>query len=77
MVWLGAHAEGLGSRCCGFGGLGLVPPGEGGVLPLLLRQYHIEHRVKMLRNLVPRPRNVFHSPPGGLAVLREKNIAAD
>ena len=39
----------------GFGGLGLVPLGEAGVLPLLLHRFHIEHRVKMLRNLVPPP----------------------
>ena len=40
----------------GFGGLGLVPLGEGGVLLLLLHRSHIEHRVKMLRNLVPPPK---------------------
>ena len=33
--------------------------------------------MKMLRNLVPRPPIFFHLPPGGLAVLREKNIAVD
>ena len=51
--------------------------GEGGVLPLLLHRFHIEHRVKMLRNLVLRPPNIFHPPPDGLAGLREKNIAVD
>ena len=61
----------------GFGGLGLVPLGEGGVLPLLLHRFHIEHRVKMLRNLVPGPRNFFHPPPRGLALLREKNNAVN
>ena len=39
----------------GFGGLGLVPLGAGGVLPLLHHRFHIEHRVKMFTNLVPRP----------------------
>ena len=61
----------------GFGGLGLVPLRKGGVLPLFLHRFHIEHQVKMLRNLVPPPPNFFHLPPGGLAVLREKNIAVD
>ena len=61
----------------GFSGLGLVPLGEGGVLPLLLHRFHIEHRVKMLRNSVPRPPNFFHPPPGGLAILREKNVAVN
>ena len=60
----------------GFGGLGLVPLRKGGVLPLFLHRFRIEHRVKVLRNLIPPP-NFFHLPPGGLAVLREKNIAVD
>ena len=51
--------------------------GEGGALPLLLHRFHIEHRVKMLRNLVPCPPNFFHPPQGGLAVLRDKNIAVN
>ena len=59
-----------------FGGLGLVPMGEGGVLPLLLHRFHFENRVKMLRNLAPPP-NFFRPPPGGLAILREKNIVGD
>ena len=63
------------SQALCFGGLGLVPLGEGGVHPLLLHRFRIEHRVKMLRNLVPRPPNVFHPPPGGVPVIREKNIA--
>ena len=46
----------------GFGGLGLVPLGEGGVLPLLLHRFHIEHRVKMLRNLFPAPQ-IFSTLP--------------
>ena len=46
----------------GFGGLGLVPLGEGGVLPLLLHRFQIEHRVKMLRNLVLSPPKFSHSP---------------
>ena len=46
----------------GFGGLGLVPLGEGGVLPLLLHRFHILHRVKMLRNLVPRRPNFSTLP---------------
>ena len=49
----------------------------GGVLPLLLHRFYIEHRVKVLRNLVPRPPNFFHPPPGGLAVLRDNNIAVN
>ena len=61
----------------GFGGLGLVPLGEGGVLPLLPHRSHIEHRLKRSRNLVPDPQNFLHLPLGGLAVLREKNIAVD
>ena len=64
-------------RSPGLGGLGLVPQGEGGVLPLLLHRFHIEHRVKMLTNLVPCRPNFFHPPLGGLAVLRDKNIAVN
>ena len=46
----------------GFGGLGMVPLGEGGVLPLPLHRFHIEHWVKVLRNLVP-PRQIFSTFP--------------
>ena len=46
----------------GFGGLGLVPLGKGGVLPLLPHRFHIEHRVIMLKNLVPRPQKFYTLP---------------
>ena len=50
------------SQSLNFGGLGLVPLGEGGVLPLLLHRFHIEHHIKMLKNLVPRPQNFSTFP---------------
>ena len=56
----------------GFGGLGLVPLGEGGVLPLLLHRFHIEHRVKMLRNLVPPPKIFPPSPRWSCSPPREE-----
>ena len=46
----------------GFGGLGLVSLRKGGVLPLFLHRFHIEHRVKLLRNL-PRPPQIFCTFP--------------
>ena len=44
---------------------------------MLLHRFNTEQRVKMLRNLVPRPPIFFQPPPGGLAVLRDKNIAVN
>ena len=47
----------------GFGGLGLVPLRKGGVLPLFLHWFHIEHWVKVLRNTVPPPPQIFSTFP--------------
>ena len=40
----------------------LVPLRKGGVLPLFLHRFHIKHRVKVLRNLVPPPQ-IFSTFP--------------
>ena len=83
--WIGDTVVDAANKFCnegtcharGFGWLGHAPLGEGGVLPLLLHLFHIEHQVRMLTILVPPRPNFYHPPLGGLAVLRDKNIAVN